>query len=142
MTCGLAKNFTQLFAARMAVGAGEAGLAPPAYSIITDSFRPQHFGYAMAFYKSAVKVGGALALILGGVLIDFYTKMGAIELPIIGTIHPWQATLMTVGFPGLLLAMLISTCQTMQVTWCRLLMVDSKLCANAMNLTAHTSNHI
>ena len=109
MTCGLAKNFTQLFAARMAVGAGEAGLAPPADSLITASVRPQHFGYAMAFYKSAVKVGGAFALILGGVLIDFYTKIGAIELPIVGTIHPWQATLMTVGFPGLLLAMLIST---------------------------------
>ena len=77
MACGVAKNFSQLFAARMAVGAGEAGLAPPAYSIITDSFKPEHFGFAMAFYKSAVKVGGALALILGGILIDFYTEVGA-----------------------------------------------------------------
>lgn len=107
--CGMAKNFTQLFVARMAVGAGEAGLAPPAYSIITDSFKPQHFGYAMAFYKSAVKVGGALALILGGVLIDFYTDIGAFEVPLIGTIQPWQATLMTVGLPGLLLSLLIMT---------------------------------
>lgn len=109
MACGLAKSFSQLFVARMAVGAGEAGLAPPAYSIITDSFRPQHFGYAMAFYKSAVKVGGALALIIGGVLIDFYTDMGPIEVPVVGTIQPWQATLITVGFPGMLLALLIST---------------------------------
>lgn len=107
--CGMVKNFTQLFVARMAVGAGEAGLAPPAYSIITDSYRPSHFGYAMAFYKSAVKVGGALALILGGFLIDFYTARGAFEVPIIGTIYPWQAVLMTVGLPGLLLALLIST---------------------------------
>ena len=109
MACGVAKNFSQLFAARMAVGAGEAGLAPPAYSIITDSFKPEHFGFAMAFYKSAVKVGGALALILGGILIDFYTDIGAFELPLIGTVQPWQATLMTVGFPGLLLALLIAT---------------------------------
>jgi MFS family permease len=43
--CGISKTFTQLFIARMGVGAGEAGLAPPAYSIITDSFRPQHMGY-------------------------------------------------------------------------------------------------
>ena len=107
--CGLAKNFGQLFAARMAVGAGEAGLAPPAYSIITDSFEPKYFGYAMAFYKSAVKVGGALALILGGFLIDFYTDIGVIEAPVIGAIQPWQATLMTVGLPGLLLAMLVMT---------------------------------
>lgn len=109
MACGLAKSFPQLFVARMAVGAGEAGLAPPAYSIITDSFKPEHFGYAMAFYKSAVKVGGAFALILGGFLIDFYSEIGVIEAPLIGAIQPWQATLMTVGFPGLLLAMLIAT---------------------------------
>ena len=107
--CGMAKSFTQLFVARMAVGAGEAGLAPPAYSIITDSYKAQHFGYAMAFYKSAVKVGSAFALILGGVLIDFYTKIGAVEVPIIGTIQPWQATLITVGLPGLLLSVLIMT---------------------------------
>ena len=107
--CGLAKNFWQLFAARMAVGAGEAGLAPPAYSVITDSYRPQHFGYAMAFYKSAVKFGGAAALILGGFLIDFYTDIGPTEIPLIGTIQPWQAVLITVGLPGLLLSLLLAT---------------------------------
>ncbi len=107
--CGTAKNFWQLFAARMAVGAGEAGLAPPAYSIITDSYHPQHFGYAMAFYKSAVKVGGAIALIVGGFLIDYYTGVGPIEVPIIGTIQPWQATLISVGLPGLLLTALLTT---------------------------------
>ena len=108
-TCGTAKNFWQLFMARMAVGGGEAGLAPSAYSIITDSYRPQHFGYAMAFYKSAVKVGGATALILGGFLIDFYTEIGVIEVPIIGTVQPWQATLITVGLPGLLLTLMLTT---------------------------------
>jgi MFS family permease len=107
--CGLTKNFWQLFAARMAVGAGEAGLAPPAYSLITDSFRPQHFGYAMAFYKSAVKVGSASALILGGLLIDFFTDIGPMEFPIVGTIQPWQATLISVGLPGLLLTALLVT---------------------------------
>jgi len=107
--CGAAKSFWQLFAARMAVGAGEAGLAPPAYSIITDSYAPQHFGYAMAFYKSAVKVGGATALIAGGFLIDYYTGMGPIEVPLIGVVQPWQATLITVGLPGLLLTALLAT---------------------------------
>ena len=107
--CGLARNFWQLFAARMAVGAGEAGLAPPAYSVITDSYRPQHFGYAMAFYKSAVKVGGATALILGGFLIDFYTEIGPMEVPGIGTVYPWQATLISVGLPGLLLSLLLAS---------------------------------
>ena len=107
--CGLARNFWQLFAARMAVGSGEAGLAPSAYSIITDSFRPQHFGYAMAFYKVAVSVGSGLALVVGGLLIDYFNRAGALEIPLIGSIQPWQATLISVGAPGLLLSLLLLT---------------------------------
>lgn len=107
--CGAAKNFWQLFGARMAVGAGEAGLAPSAYSIITDSFRPRHFGYAMAFYKSAVQIGGATALILGGFLINHFTEVGPFEIPWVGTIQPWQATLISVGLPGLFLTLLLAT---------------------------------
>ena len=107
--CGLANSFGQLFAARMAVGAGEAGLAPPAYSIIADSFRPRHFGYAMAFYKMAVKVGAGLALVVGGLLIDYFTKIGPMAFPVVGTVQPWQATMITVGLPGLLLSVLMLT---------------------------------
>ena len=106
---GLANSVTSLFASRMAVGAGEAGLAPPAYSIITDSFRPAHFGYAMSFYKTGVRVGGGFALVVGGLLIDYYTRLGPIDLPVIGTLQPWQATLVTVGLPGVLLAALLLT---------------------------------
>ncbi len=62
---GLANGVGQLFASRMAVGAGEAGLAPPAYSIITDSYRPAHFGYAMSFYKTGVRVGSSMLAMAG-----------------------------------------------------------------------------
>ena len=107
--CGLTNNFTQLFAARMAVGAGEAGLAPPAYSLILDSFRPRHVGYAMSVYKLGVKIGGGLALVIGGVLYDFFDAIGIIEVPLVGGIKPWQATIISVGLPGLLLSLLILT---------------------------------
>ena len=93
----------------MAVGAGEAGLAPPAYSIILDSFREQHVGYAMSIYKLAVKVGGGLALIIGGVLYDFYAGFGTLTLPLVGEIRPWQATLITVGATGLVIGALMLT---------------------------------
>jgi len=106
---GLAANSGQLFTSRMAVGAGEAGLAPPAYSIITDSFRPRVFGYAMSFYKTGVRVGGGLALVIGGFLIDRYTRIGPMDVPLLGTLLPWQATLITVGLPGVLLALLVLT---------------------------------
>jgi len=110
-TCagGLSKSFGQLFASRMGVGAGEAGLAPAAYSLISDSFRPQHFGYAMATYKLGVKVGGGLALVIGGVLYDYYDGLDTLVFPIIGELLPWQATIISVGLPGVLLSMLLLT---------------------------------
>jgi len=109
VACGLTKNFAQLFAARMGVGAGEAGLAPPAYSMILDSFRPHHVGYAMSVYKLGVKVGAGLALIIGGVLYDFYAAFETLTLPLVGPIKPWQATLITVGAPGFLVGLLMLT---------------------------------
>jgi MFS family permease len=111
VACGLTRNFGQLFAARMAVGAGEAGLAPPAYSIILDSFRPRHVGYAMSIYKLGVKVGAGLALIIGGVLYDYYAALEVLELPLVGAVRPWQATLITVGAPGLIVGLLMLTVQ-------------------------------
>jgi MFS family permease len=105
--CGVARSFPQLFVTRMAVGIGEAGFAPAAYSIVADSYRPQHLGYAMAVLKSGVYVGSAVALVLGGVLIDFYTAIGPTRWPIVGIVQPWQATFITVGLPGLALAALI-----------------------------------
>jgi len=105
--CGVARSYPQLFLTRMAVGIGEAGFAPSAYSIISDSYRPQHLGYAMAFLKSGVYVGSAVALVLGGLLIDFYTDIGPTEWPLVGTVHPWQATFITVGMPGLALALVV-----------------------------------
>jgi len=110
-TCagGLSKSFAQLFVSRMGVGAGEAGLAPAAYSLISDSFRPKHFGYAMATYKLGVKMGGGLALLIGGVLYDYYDSLDSLVFPIVGELLPWQATLISVGLPGLLLSLLLLT---------------------------------
>ena len=107
--CGMTKNFTQLFVARMAVGAGEAGLSPPAYSLILDSFRPRHVGYAMSFYKLGVKVGAGIAFVIGGILYDYWAGVGNISVPLIGEIKPWQMTLISVGAPGALLSLLLLT---------------------------------
>ncbi len=109
--CGLAKSFNQLFLARMGVGVGEAGLSPAAYSIITDSYRPEHMGYAMSFYKVGVTVGGGLALVVGGALYDFYLAQPEIVWPIVGILEPWQATMITVGLPGFALCLLLGTMQ-------------------------------
>ncbi len=109
MSCGVTSNFSQLFAARMGVGAGEAGLSPPAYSLILDSFRPRLVGFAMSFYKLGVYIGGGLALVVGGFLFDYFTDLGGIHLPLIGQVKPWQMTLISVGAPGLILSLLLLT---------------------------------
>ncbi len=106
---GLTQSFNQMFAARMGIGAGEAGLAPAAYSLISDSYRREHVGMAMSVYKSAVKIGAGLALVIGGFLFDYFDSLGTISLPVIGVLKPWQATLITVGAPGLLVAALLLT---------------------------------
>jgi MFS family permease len=63
----------------------------------------------MSIYKLGVKVGGGLALIIGGVLYDFYAGIENLALPLVGAIAPWQATLITVGAPGLILGVLMLT---------------------------------
>ena len=105
--CGLARSFPQLFAMRMAVGIGEAGFAPAAYSIVSDSYHPRWLGFAMAFLKSGVYVGSAIAMMLGGILMDYFTRLGPTNWPLIGVIQPWQATFITVGLPGLVLTLMV-----------------------------------
>ena len=105
-TCGLAKNFIQLFLARMAVGVGEAALSPAAYSMITDSFPKSKLGLALGVYSSGSFLGGGLALIIGGAGIALVEQWGTQTLPLIGLVKAWQMTFFMVGLPGLLVAAL------------------------------------
>ena len=104
--CGAAKNFVQLFLARMVVGVGEAALSPAAYSMITDSFPKSKLGLALGVYSSGSFLGGGLAFIIGGAAIAVVEQWGAQTLPVIGLVKPWQMTFFMVGLPGLLVAAL------------------------------------
>jgi MFS family permease len=105
--CGLAKNFAQLFVMRMGVGVGEAALSPAAYSMISDSFTREKLTRAMAIYKAGLFVGGGLALVLGGFIYDYYASIPDLSFPVLGAMNGWQATFVTVGLPGFLLAFMI-----------------------------------
>ena len=48
--CGLARNYSQLFLARIGVGVGEATLMPAAYSMIADYFPREMLGRAIGVY--------------------------------------------------------------------------------------------
>lgn len=105
--CGLSNTYIQLFLARMGVGVGEATLSPAAYSMISDSFRPQRLGLAMSVYMVGVALGSGLAFILGGAVIAWVSDGEGITFPILGTLKPWQATFVIVGLPGVLLALVM-----------------------------------
>lgn len=107
VACGLAKNFWQLFLARVGVGVGEATLTPAAYSMIADSFPPAKLGRAIAVYATGIYVGAGLAGVLGGWAVQTISRAGTIELPLIGVLYPWQMTFVVVGLPGLALVALI-----------------------------------
>ena len=107
--CGMARTFGQLFAARIGVGIGEATLSPTAYSLIADYFEARRRALAISFYAIGYPIGGGLALVLGGALLTHFTEMGGAILPLIGAMKPWQLVFLSVGLPGVIVALLLLT---------------------------------
>ena len=105
--CGLARNFWELFLARVGVGVGEATLSPAAYSMIADYFPKDKLGRALGVYQSGAFLGVGLALIFGGLAIRFAATADDVSLPLVGVIAPWQLAFMVVGLPGVLVAALM-----------------------------------
>ena len=69
---GFAQSFDVLVAARALQGAFGALLAPSALSILTTTFRdPEERGRAFGIYGAIAGGGGAIGLLLGGVLTEF-----------------------------------------------------------------------
>src|SRR5438105_2856250 len=69
---GLATTSTWLIAARVAQGAGGAIVAPTALSLIADSFQEGAArNRALGVYAGAAGSGGAIGLILGGIIVNY-----------------------------------------------------------------------
>ena len=90
--CALAGSFTQLLLMRVGIAVGEAGCMPPANSLISDYFDRAERPRAMAIYWLC----GPLAIIIGylggGWLVEHFG---------------WRMTFIIIGFPGILLALLV-----------------------------------
>jgi MFS family permease len=106
---GFASSFTMLAAARIGVGIGEASASPAAYSMISDSFPKERRATALSIYSSGLYIGGALSLPIGGFVVArwnaAYPDTALAPLGLAG----WQAAFLTVGLPGLLLALWVLT---------------------------------
>jgi len=109
MACGLAASFPMLFLSRVGVGVGEAALSPAAYSMLSDSFPSNRLARATSIYTMGVTVGGGLAYIVGGSVIDLISTADAVSLAFLGQLRPWQLTFLIVGLPGILVALLAAT---------------------------------
>ena len=107
--CGLTRNFTQLFLARIGVGVGEATLNPSAFSLISDYFPRSRRGRAISFYNMGVSLGAGVAMVVGSQIIAFAFEAPQITLPVIGELFAWQLVFILVGLPGLLIAALMVT---------------------------------
>ncbi|MDP1632722.1 MAG: MFS transporter [Caulobacter sp.] len=86
---GFATSFGWLFAARVAVGVGEAGCLPAGTSLIGDHYPPTKRAGAMAIFQGSGLLGSMLGLMIVGVLAD---RLG------------WRLALITASLVGLLLA--------------------------------------
>lgn len=105
---GLARNFTQLGAARIGVGIGEATASPCAYSLISDYFPPHRRATAIAVYSAGLYLGGGISLYFGSRIAhdwNAYFAGGDAPLGLMG----WQVAFLVMGFPGVLLAALVAT---------------------------------
>lgn len=90
MLSGLARNYTELLAARAVVGIGEAALVAVAPALLADCFGPAARGRVYAVFNMAIPVGSALGFVAGGQ---------------IGEHFGWRAAFLIAGGPGLLLAL-------------------------------------
>lgn len=89
---GFADSFWTIFFCRVMVGVGEATLGPAAISLLSDYFPPRMRATANSIYSSGIALGGGMAFFLGGW---------------IGQTHGWRMAFYLLGFPGLLLAVLV-----------------------------------
>jgi MFS family permease len=79
-------SFTQLFAVRLLLGAGEAVNTPAGMRWIRLNFKEQRHGFVMGLYQASAKVGPAIGAPLTAWLL---------------IAHGWQAMFVTIGFGAL-----------------------------------------
>ena len=105
--CGLAANFWQLALARMGVGIGESCNGPATYSMTADMMPRPQLGRAISVINIGIVAGSGLALLVGGWLVVWLTGIGAVQLPLLGALKPWQLTFLIVGLPGIFWALVL-----------------------------------
>jgi len=91
VACAFTRNFTQLFAARTAIGLGEAGYAPGGTAMISALYPEKKRSLLIGIWNSSIPIGMAFGLVAGGYI----------------AIHwGWRHAFGIVALPGLLISIL------------------------------------
>ena len=91
VACAFTKNFSQLFAARSAIGLGEAGYAPGGTAMISALYPENKRAFMIGIWNMSIPIGMAAGIVLGG---------------FIATHWGWRNAFGIVALPGLAIALL------------------------------------
>ena len=91
LSCAFTKNFSQLFAARAAIGIGEAGYAPGGTAMLSANFPKEKRARILGLWNASIPLGSALGIGIGGFVAHHFG---------------WRHAFGLVALPGLLLAVL------------------------------------
>ena len=106
---GLARGFAGLAFCRIGVGIGESSASPAAYSLLADYFSDRIKTTVYSIYASGIYIGGGIGIFLGGWIADSWNAAHPIsELAPFG-FAGWQIAFISVGLPGLIVALLVLT---------------------------------
>jgi MFS family permease len=109
IACGYAGSFAQFFAARAAVGIGEAALAPAAISMLTDSFPSERRGAAIGTFLMGMIIGSGAAIAIGGWVIQAAQAGFFRGMPVLGELSPWRTVFVCLGLLGIPVIALVAT---------------------------------
>jgi MFS family permease len=90
--CGQSRVYWHLVVARMGVGFGEAGGAPPCYSLVSDYFPQSKRSEALGLFSLGVPFGAALGIYGGAKLTQLWD---------------WRMPFLVVGIAGIVCALLV-----------------------------------
>lgn len=101
---GLARDYAQLFGARLLVGFGEGAISPAAQSLLAGIFPRRLLATPMSCFVAAGVAGIGLSFALGGFLLDHFTH-SPLGGPLEG-LAPWRQVMVVTGIPGVLVGLL------------------------------------
>ncbi|MGY3484769.1 MFS family permease [Bradyrhizobium sp. USDA 4011] len=102
-----APNFATLVLLRGGLAFGEAALIPAGYSLIADLYENEtKRRSASSFFAASGTLGASCSFIVGGMILTAIASMTAGGRAF--GFQPWQAVLISVGVPGLVLALVFA----------------------------------